>query len=253
MTPHEPADGGEPTTAGTLLGGRVNYRQLAHGHRTGIEPVLLAAAVPARPGEGVLEGGTGAGAALLCVAARVGRMTLVGLEADAALARVARSNLAGNGLVGATILETRLPILPGGLPPIAHALANPPWFGASDTASPDPRRRLARQRSDNLLLDWTRALASVLAEGGTLSLIVPAALHAQTGAALADAGCGGIALLPLWPRAGVAAKLVILQGRKGARTPGRVGPGLVLHEPNGCFSASAEAVLRHGAALAVGG
>ena len=60
-----------PATDGHLLGGRVSYAQPREGFRSGIEPVLLAAAIPARPGEHVLEGGSGAGAALLCLAARV--------------------------------------------------------------------------------------------------------------------------------------------------------------------------------------
>jgi tRNA1(Val) A37 N6-methylase TrmN6 len=47
------------STAGTLLGGRVSYRQFAAGHRSGFEPVFLAAAVPAQAGERVLEAGTG--------------------------------------------------------------------------------------------------------------------------------------------------------------------------------------------------
>ena len=51
-------------TQGHLLGGRVRYAQPRSGFRSGIEPVLLAAAVPARPGERVLEAGSGAGAAL---------------------------------------------------------------------------------------------------------------------------------------------------------------------------------------------
>jgi tRNA1Val (adenine37-N6)-methyltransferase len=51
------------TTEGHLLGGRIRYRQPDTGFRSGLEPVLLAASVPARPGEHVLEAGTGAGAA----------------------------------------------------------------------------------------------------------------------------------------------------------------------------------------------
>ncbi|HLB98700.1 MAG TPA: SAM-dependent methyltransferase, partial [Acetobacteraceae bacterium] len=58
-------------TEGHLLGGRVRYAQPREGFRSGIEPVMLAAAVPARTGERVLEAGSGAGAALLCLAARV--------------------------------------------------------------------------------------------------------------------------------------------------------------------------------------
>ena len=46
-------------THGHLLDGRVRYAQPAKGFRSGIEPVLLAASIPARAGQRVLEGGTG--------------------------------------------------------------------------------------------------------------------------------------------------------------------------------------------------
>jgi tRNA1(Val) A37 N6-methylase TrmN6 len=59
-------------------------------------------------------------------------------------------------------------------------------------------------------------------------------------------------MLPLWPRAGVAAKRVILQAIKGGRGPDRILPGLVLHEADGSFTAAAEAVLRHAQALPQG-
>jgi len=65
-------------THGHLLGGSVQYAQPRHGFRSGIEPVLLAASVPAKAGDRVLEGGSGAGAALLCVAARVAGVDGVG-------------------------------------------------------------------------------------------------------------------------------------------------------------------------------
>ena len=52
-------------TEGTLLGGAIRYGQPKTGYRTGIEPIFLAAAVPAHAGNQVLEAGTGAGAGLL--------------------------------------------------------------------------------------------------------------------------------------------------------------------------------------------
>jgi tRNA1(Val) A37 N6-methylase TrmN6 len=58
-----------------------------------------------------------------------------------------------------------------------------------------------------------------------------------------------VELLPLWPRAGVQAKRVLLRARKGARSPARVLPGLVLHEADGRFTAAAEAILRDATAL----
>lgn len=62
--------GMDPVTTGHLLGGKVVYRQFSTGNRTGLEPVLMAAFVPARPGQTVMEGGCGAGAGLLCLSNR---------------------------------------------------------------------------------------------------------------------------------------------------------------------------------------
>jgi tRNA1(Val) A37 N6-methylase TrmN6 len=59
---------------------------------------------------------------------------------------------------------------------------------------------------------------------------------------------GAITLLPLWPRAGKPAGQVILSGRRGAKGPDSVSPGLVLHNEAG-ITPQAEAILRGGGAL----
>jgi hypothetical protein len=62
----------EPTfTEDRLLGGRIRLNQPAAGYRVAIDPVFLAAAVPAEPHQLVLDVGCGAGGAMLCLAARV--------------------------------------------------------------------------------------------------------------------------------------------------------------------------------------
>ena len=142
--------GAEPGSGGTLLGGRLTYRQSETGYRTGIEPVLLAASIPVRPGECVVEGGTGAGAGLLCLAARVPGLAGLGLEIDPALAEMARANVAANRFAG---LEIRAADLGAWRPQrrVDHAFANPPWHDPASTASPDPGRRLAKQAGAGLL------------------------------------------------------------------------------------------------------
>ena len=94
---------GADLTEGTLLGGRLRHAQPRHGHRTGLEPVLLAASIPARPGQRVLEAGTGSGAALLCLAARIPGLQGLGLERDPAMADIARANIAANALPGLAV------------------------------------------------------------------------------------------------------------------------------------------------------
>ena len=233
-----------------LLDGRVRHDQPVAGHRTGIEPVLLAASIPARTGERILEGGTGSGAALLCVAHRVPGITGLGLEIDPAMAALAGANGAANGFGALEFLATDLTAWRTGAR-FDHAMANPPWHAAGASASPDAGKDRARRAAPGLFAAWAAALARPLRHRGTLTFVIAAA-HADAAlAAIADAGCGSLAMLPLWPRAGVAARLVLLRGIKGGRGPFRLLPGLVLHAPDGGFTDEAQTILRDGAALAL--
>ncbi|MBU6298376.1 MAG: methyltransferase, partial [Alphaproteobacteria bacterium] len=54
---------------------------------------------------------------------------------------------------------------------------------------------------------------------------------------------------PLWPKAGMEAKRVIVQVRKGARRPLGFLPGLILHEADGRYTPKADAILRDGMGL----
>ena len=57
---------------------------------------------------------------------------------------------------------------------------------------------------------------------------------------------GEIMLFPLWPKAGVPAKRVIVSARRGVKSPMRLQPGLVLHSADGGYTSKANDVLRGG-------
>jgi tRNA1Val (adenine37-N6)-methyltransferase len=239
-------------TEGHLLGGRVVYRQPAAGFRSGIEPVLLAASVPARPGERVLEAGTGAGAALLCLSARTHDVSSTGVESDPAMADLAAANARANGFAGLEIIADRIEtaVFPQ---PFDHAIANPPYHLPPGTASPDSARETAKRGSATLIATWIGHLAGVLRHRGSLTLIVAAGLFPACLATMVQSRCPCTILFPLWPKAGHPAKLVLLRGVKGARAPTQLMPGLVLHNPDGSFTDAAQAILAGGAALPLAG
>ena len=79
-----------------FLGGQLQLYQPKTGYRAGIDPVLLAAACPARSGEHVLELGCGVGVASLCLMARVPEVRLYGVEILPEYAQLARDNAAHN-------------------------------------------------------------------------------------------------------------------------------------------------------------
>lgn len=249
--PAADATGGDAATEDRLLGGRVALRQPARGFRAGLDAVLLAAFVPARAGQRVIEAGCGSGAAFLCLAARVPGLVITAIEREAAMATLARGNAEANACT-ATVIEADVadPATARDLPACDHAFANPPYWPGG-TPPPGALRRAATHEDGAGLGVWGRFLATRVRAGGSVSLVLPAARFDAGVAALRAAGCGSMELLPLAPRAGMAAKRVLLRGRKGGRGPARILPAFVLHEADGRFTPGAEAILRDGAALAV--
>lgn len=235
-------------TEDTLLGGRVRYRQAAEGLRASLDPVLLAAAIPAKAGETLLEGGTGAGAALLCVAARVPGVRGIGIDIDPAQVALARGNALENGWPDLDFIAADLAACPV-RGPVDHAFANPPYHAAGGTASPSAAREVAKRMGTDTLAVWSAALARPLRHRGTLTLILPPGLLEPALTALRAAGAPGEMVFPIWPKAGRPARFVLVRGRKNGRAPLAVASGLTLHEASGAFREEAEAVLRHAAAL----
>jgi len=126
----------------TFLDGRVKVAQPELGFRSGLDAVMLAAAVPVAPGQTVLELGAGSGAASLCLMARVGEIRLTGVERDEALAAIARDNAAANG-ADCTFVAADIFALPPELKrDFDHVFANPPFHGEGQV-SPDTARAAA--------------------------------------------------------------------------------------------------------------
>jgi tRNA1(Val) A37 N6-methylase TrmN6 len=237
-----------------FLGGRLRILQPVAGYRAATDPVLLAAACPARTGESVLELGCGAGVASLCLGARVPGLALTGLERQPAYAALARQN-ADRNAIALDVVEGDLAAMPVGLRrPFDHVIANPPWFApASGTPARDEGRESAN-REETPLAAWIDAATRRLAPGGWLTLIHEAArLPALLGAV--DDRLGSFALLPLAARMSRPATRVILRARKGGRAPFRLLSPFLLHDGSAhdgdrdSFSAQAQAILRHGAGM----
>jgi len=250
--PTELEPGAEETLDG-LLGGRVRLIQPRQGYRAAVDPVLLAAAVPARPGEAVLELGAGTGAAFLCLMARVADLAVTAVEIDAEAAGRARRNAALNAVadrvqVVAADAFAGLPMLRGRH--FAQVMMNPPYLeaGAAD-ASPDPAKARATVEGRGGAGAWINLAARLAAPGGRLTLIHRADRLVALLAGLADSRFGAIEILPLWPRPGEAARRVVLRAVAGSRAPTTLSPGLMLHGPEGGFTGAAEAILRDGAVL----
>ena len=240
------------TVENALLGGRVRLRQPAKGYRAGMDAALLAAAVPATPGQTVFEAGCGAGAVLTQIAARCPGTRLTGLERDPVAAALARANAALNNI------NDRTTILTGDVAagfraleaaPADWAIANPPFFDdPAALRAPAPGKAGAWMADDGLAA-WTRFLLKAVRENGRIVMIHRADRLADI-LALLGAGAGAFAIRPVQPFADEPAKRVLVLAIKTGKAPLRLLPALVLHDRTGAkHTPEAEAILRGEAAL----
>ena len=254
-----------------LLGGQVTLRQHAAGYRVAMDPVLLAASVPATTGETVLDVGTGVGAAMLCLATRLPGIHVTGVEVQRELAHLAAENIAENGLT------ERVEVMVGDLqrpPPrlvprsFDHVMANPPYFEAGRVrASGKNEKATANIEGIGGLEAWTAYCLSMVRPGGTITVIHRTDRLAEL-LALLTGKSGDLVIFPLWPhqpfdenggashgeeilpgQPPIAAKRIIVRAVAGAKGPLRMAAGLVLHNVDGNHTKTADFVLRHGGAL----
>jgi tRNA1(Val) A37 N6-methylase TrmN6 len=236
------------TTIDGLLDRRVVIEQPANGFRVAVDTVLLAAAVPARAGQRVLELGCGVGGAMLCLACRVAGLEGVGVEIQPDLLRLCLANLQRNEFAAGMRAQsgdvTKLAL--GG--DYDHVLMNPPYHeeGRHDVSA-HQGRSIANTEKDGDLALWLRAARGAVGPEGVLTLIHRADRQGEIVGLLQD-GWGAVEVLPVLPKAGAEAKRVIMRARLtgGGMTECRP---LILHAPQGGYSDAAKAVLRHAAAL----
>jgi len=242
-------------TQNDFLSGRVTLWQPKDGYRAGVDPVLLAATIPAKPGQQVLELGSGAGAAFLCLAARVPDLTVHAVELQPEYAALAQRNAKDNG-ADATIWEADLAALPLELRQMQfdHVLANPPYFDrTASTAAQDAGRDVA-MGEDTPLRVWIEVAAKRLAPKGTATFVHRAERLPDLLSGMQDV-LGSLQVLPLQARAGRDANLVLVRGVKGGRAAFRLHAPVRLHEGDKhtqdgeSYTAQISAVLRDGAAL----
>ncbi len=243
-----------------FLGNSLTICQPRDGYRAAIDPLFLAAAIPAEANQRAMDIGAGVGVAALALAYRVAGLGVTGIEIDPSLMRLAVDNARRNALDGRTdfmvgdVARPPARLMPGSFD---HVMANPPYLEASRAdvspvaarAASNVERRAGAAGNRAGLDAWLRFAFAMVREGGSVTFIHRAdrldeVIHGFKGRA------GGVTIFPLWPdRQGTPAKRVLVQGRKGSAAPARMARGLVLHDDGGGFTAEADQVLRGGAGL----
>ena len=164
-------------TIDPFMEGRLSLIQSKGGYRFSADAILLSEFVTIRPGDVVIDLGTGCGVILLMLLLTKPAGHAFGLEIQEELADQAARNALLNGFAD------RVEIIVGDIksPPMALKSAdviicNPPYRRLkSGRINPDPRRAIARHEILASLDDILRAAKGLLREKGRLALCYPSA------------------------------------------------------------------------------
>lgn len=238
-------------TCNDFLGGQVQAWQPVKGYRAGVDAVFLAAAVPAKPGQRVLELGCGVGVASLCLAARVKGVSVTGIERETLYANLAARN-------GVDVVQADIAALPQEVlaQSYDHVIFNPPYFDRALGAKSEHHETEAARGEHTSMSTWIDVATRRLKPKGQLTLIQNASRLPDVLSALDDR-MGAITVQPFTPRIGRAAHLVIVQARKSSKAPFVLNAPIVVHEGNRHerdeedYTPIVRAILRDGAPLSL--
>jgi len=221
----------ESVTNDFLLGEKVSLRQFAKGYRAGLDAVLLAASIEAKPDQRILEAGCGAGAALLCCAQRLREARFAGIERDKKVLELTQQNVAQNAL------SDRIEIIEGDVGQRTDSLlngydqvfSNPPFFEPGTIPKVGEGKEGAYM-AETSLTDWLKFMLHAVKPKGRITIIHRAAALADILSFL-QPRFGEIQVMPIKPYAGAPAKRILVRARKGLRKGDTVLlDGLTLYE-----------------------
>lgn len=239
--------------------GVLKFWQPKQGYRAATDSVYLAAAVPAKAGQSVLELGCGAGVALGCLCQRVSGLDAVGLEIQTKYLELAKRNFSENRL-SVEVFEGDLVEMPKILrmKSFDHVIANPPFFNnISHTAPADSGKVLAHMAGPKTTANWVNIAIKRLKPGGVLTMIHHVDSLPDIFQAIGNKA-GDIKVLPIASRVGNPARRVVFQAKKGALGPMNLLAPLIVHtgarhgDADDGYSQLTAAILRQGAALWLG-
>jgi tRNA1Val (adenine37-N6)-methyltransferase len=219
----------EGETLDDLRLGGLKIIQRKDGYRFSLDPVLLCAFSRIAAEETVVDLGSGSGIIPLLMARQCETTHIIGVERQSAMVDRSRRSVQLNGL------ESRITIREGDLRQIRSLLgaesaqvvvANPPFRKAdSGRLSPQSERAQARHEVAGDLSDFVAAAAYLLGTGGRCYLVYLAERLAELLDLLRQAGLEPKRLRCIHSRAGQAARMVLVESRRGG------GVGLTVEAP----------------------
>jgi tRNA1Val (adenine37-N6)-methyltransferase len=227
-------------TVDTFFNGRILVKQHRDGYRFSIDAVLLASHVMPRPGDTVLDLGTGCGIIPLILAYRYPQISIYGIEIQQRLADIAAVNVKENRM------EDRITILckdmkhlkQNSIPePARLVITNPPYRKAdSGRINPNQERAVARHEIKAALFDVLDTARRMLRISGRFVSIYPAERMTDMLAQMRSSGIEPKYIRMIHSGPNTDAVLILVQGIRGGHPGMKIGPPLVICREDGSYT-----------------
>ena len=227
-------------TSDSFFNGRIQIRQDRTGYRFSIDAVLLAHHVRPRPGDRVLDLGTGCGIVPLILAFRHPDITIYGIEIQRELSDLGVFNVSNNRMLDRiTILcqdmrKLKSTMIAG---PVDLVVCNPPYRKSeSGRLNPDHQRAVARHEIKATLPDVITAARRMLRTAGKFFVIYAAERAVELFTQMHANGIEPKMLRSIHSSRETAAKLVVVEGVRGGRPGTSIAPPLILYDEEGNYT-----------------
>ena len=231
-------------TKDTFFNGKLRVKQDASGYRYSIDAIVLASHADVRAGERLLDLGTGCGIIPLILAYRHPDIHVYGVEIQNDLAELAAANVNENRmqdritLICRDMRELKPDVIDG---PVDVIVCNPPYRKPnSGRLNPVPQKAVARHELTVCLTDVLQTVRCMLQTAGRFVTIYTAERTAELLSQMRSHGIEPKFVRFIHSQAHVDAKLILVSGKKGARSGVKVGPPLIIYNAAGEYTDEVE-------------
>jgi len=224
------------------------------GYRSGMDALLLAAAVSPQAGGNLADLGAGTGVAGLAAINLNSALHVTLIENSVTMIEMARQNM---GLSANRHLSSRVTVIKADVTSSAqmkqqaglrqegfdHIVMNPPYNPPHLRAPKDPLRATAFTMAEGGIDAWFRTATWLTKPGGTLNLIYRTENIGEV-LACCQGRFGALQFMPVHSRADEPAKRILVRGIRGSRAPLSFTPGFIVHEADGSFTQAANGVFK---------
>ena len=227
-------------TTDTLFDGRIRLRQHKLGYRFSIDSVLLAGHLHPRAGDTVIDLGTGCGVIPLILAYRHPKIKIVGVEVQPELAKIAAANVTDSDY------EDRIDIVCEDLKAFGPSAAglqadvivsNPPYRKIdAGRLNPDPQRAIAKHEIMTTLTDVLVTVQRMLRNGGKFVSVYTVDRMVELMTCMQSLKIEPKLIRMIHANMSTEAKMMLIEGIKGARSGLKIAPPLIIHRDDGSYT-----------------